>query len=317
MRVKGKNAYCHVVCNPLYTVYSTKPKKDRQTIIEVLRNSAERSYLLNEEAFSYLETLGLSKVKREHLQDILSEETLSERAFLDLLQEQGPALGPQQQRQVLDAAAIAAYNAQMEWPVIKLLLVDDAPEFKLVTAWLALCWVHEARHYKKFNPMVAHHQQVLNSFMTQFWQYYAALLAYREEPTPEQKNHLTAEFERIFAQKTNYWLLNERLALTFAKQQALLMVLDHPEIPLHNNASELAARTRVRKRKISYGTRSDDGTRAWDTFMTLSQTAKKLNVSFYHYIHDRISAAYALPSLAHLIFEQAHTLDLDASWLPP
>ncbi len=92
----------------------------------------------------------------------------------------------------------------------------------------------------------------------------------------------------------------ERIALTFAKQQALLMVLDHPDIPLHNNAAELAARTRVRKRKISYGTRSDDGTRAWDTlraepqdeaFMTLSQTAKKLNVSFYHYIHDRISAA--------------------------
>ncbi len=45
--------------------------------------------------------------------------------------------------------------------------------------------------------------------------------------------------------------------------------------------------------------------------------AKKLNVSFYHYIHDRISAAYDLPSLADSIFEQAHTLDLDASWLPP
>ncbi len=45
--------------------------------------------------------------------------------------------------------------------------------------------------------------------------------------------------------------------------------------------------------------------------------AKKLNVSFYQYIHDRISAAYDLPSLADSIFEQAHDLNLDSSWLPP
>ena len=31
------------------------------------------------------------------------------------------------------------------------------------------------------------------------------------------------------------------------------MVLDHPELPLHNNASELAVRRRVRKRDVSFG----------------------------------------------------------------
>jgi hypothetical protein len=30
------------------------------------------------------------------------------------------------------------------------------------------------------------------------------------------------------------------------------MVLEHPEVPLHNNPAELDARTRVRKRAVSY-----------------------------------------------------------------
>jgi len=197
------------------------------------------------------------------------------------------------------------------------LLADDAPEFKLVTALLALCWVHEARHYKKLTPMVEHHQQVLDAFMKEFWDYYRDLLAYQQYPTPQRKVELIAEFKQLFSQKTSYWLLNERLALTKAKQAALLMVLDYPEIPLHNNAAELAARTRVRKRKISYGTRTKEGSQAWDTFMTLSETAKKLGVSFYHYILDRITGTNALPSLADLISQRAQSINLGASWQFP
>lgn len=314
MRVNGENCYCHIVCNPLYAAYFTKAKKDRQTILEVLRNSSERLYVLNEQALLLLETLGLSGVKRKQLQGLLSEQAFSEQDFLARLEAHDLVLGPQQRRWVRDAAAIAAYHAQDDWPIIDLLLADDAPEFKLVTALLALCWVHEARHYKKLTPMVEHNQQVLDAFMKEFWDYYRDLLAYQQHPTPQRKAELIAEFERLFSQKTSYWMLNERLALTKAKQAALLMVLDYPEIPLHNNAAELAARTRVRKRKISYGTRTEEGSQAWDTFMTLSETAKKLGVSFHHYILDRITETNALPSLADLITQRAQSMNLGASW---
>jgi hypothetical protein len=56
-----------------------------------------------------------------------------------LLNEQLPGLGPQQRKNVLDALAVAAYHAQTEWPVIRLLIVDDAPQFRWVTEALALC----------------------------------------------------------------------------------------------------------------------------------------------------------------------------------
>jgi hypothetical protein len=96
----------------------------------------------------------------------------------------------------------------------------------------------------------------------------------------------------------------------------LLMVLDHPEIPLHNNPAELAARMRVRKRDVSFGPRTRDGAKAWDTFMTLTATAKKLGVSIHTYIHDRVSGAHKLPDLADMINERAGQQALGASWKP-
>jgi len=62
------------------------------------------------------------------------------------------------------------------------------------------------------------------------------------------------------------------------------------------------------QRKISFGTCSEDGTKAWDTFATLEATAKKLGVSLYEYIYDRISRAYQMPSLADLIATRTERL---------
>ena len=113
---------------------------------------------------------------------------------------------------------------------------------------------------------------------------------------------------------SGYDALDERIQKSWAHKAELLMVLTHPEIPLHNNAAELAARRRVRKRDVSFGPRSDLGKQCWDTFMTLSATAAKLGVNFYHYLQDRLSEAGEIPSLASLIQERAEQLNLGASW---
>jgi len=83
------------------------------------------------------------------------------------------------------------------------------------------------------------------------------------------------------------------------------MALKYPEMPLHNNPAELGARQRVRKRDVSFGPRTEDGVKAWDTFMTLAETAKKLGVSFYAYVYDRVSGSAKLPDLAELIRQRA------------
>jgi len=313
-RVNGQNGYCHIVCNPLYTAFFTTAAKDRLTIIDVLTNHRPRRFLVNAEALGFMEACGLSAVRRQQVEQLPSGTIVDEATMQALLETYLPGLGPQQRKWILDATAVAAYHADVEFPVVRLLVCDDAPQFTLVTEELALCWVHEGRHYKKLLPSIPYHQGLLEAFVQRFWTYYDQLLAYREQPTPEEATRLTEEFATLFATVTGYQALDERIAKTRAKQRCLLMVLAHPEIPLHNNPAELGARARVRKRDVSFGPRTHEGARAWDTFMTLAATATKLGVSFYHYIQDRISGTSQMPSLADLIGERAKMLNLGASW---
>ena len=200
--------------------------------------------------------------------------------------------------------------------MVRTLVCDDAPQFKLLTEELALCWVHEGRHYKKLNPLVAYHQKLLDQFLTEFWDYYRELLAYREAPSLIAAEKLRAEFDQLFDSNSGYQQLDERKRLTAAKSSELLLVLDHPELPLHNNPAELGARTMVQRRNISYATQTLEGTKAWDIFMSLVATTRKLGISFFEYMRDRISQLGNIPSLGTLIREQSSFYSFDGSWIP-
>jgi hypothetical protein len=313
-RVDGQNQHCNIVCNPLYTVYTTTPSKDRLSVLDVLRNGRERRFRLSEEALGYLASTPLSKATRTWLSAECSDQDWEEKAFVERLDTSWPNLSVQQRQAILSAAAVAAYHAELSTPVVRLLLCDDAPQFNWIAEVLALCWVHEGRHYKKLMPVFVHHLQLLSDFRKQFWDFYDELLAYQQQPTPEESVRLEREFDRLFSTCTGYAALDARIAKTRAKKASLLMALKYPEIPLHNNPAELEARQRVRKRDVSFGPRTQDGVKAWDTFMSLAATARKLGISFYQYIHDRISKANQIPSLASLIEARASELGLGASW---
>lgn len=60
-----------------------------------------------------------------------------------------------------------------------------------------------------------------------------------------------------------------------------------PEIALPTNGSERDLRPQVVKRKLSGGTRSDDGRDCRDAFLGLLQTCAKLGVSFWNYLGHR------------------------------
>lgn len=313
-RVDGQNQHCHVVCNPVYTAYHTRPTKERLTVLDVLRNGRERVFRLNQEALGYLENVPLSKLARQTLLDWSSPQDLNEAAFLNRLDALLPNLGTQQRKAITDAAAIAAYHAETAFPVVRVLICDDAPQFNWLTGEMMLCWVHEGRPYKKLLPVVPLHRELLDEFLKRFWEYYDQLLSYRQAPTPEESLRLDAEFDRLFATRTGYEALDKRIAKTQAKKAGLLLVLKYPELPLHNNPAELGVRRRVRKRDVSFGPRTPDGARAWDTFMTLAATTKKLGVSFYQYIHDRICQTNQIPPLASLVEKAAKELNLGWSW---
>jgi len=313
-RVDGQNQHCHVVCNPVYTSYHTRASKERLSVLDVLCNGRQRLFRLNEETIRYLSSIPWSKAAWRKIQSWKSEQDWEEAAFLVRLGEGLPRLSKQQRKTMIDAAAVAAYHAQRDYPIVQALVCDDAPQFNWLGQEMMLCWVHEGRHYKKLMPVIGLHRKLLDDFLKQFWEYYHRLLNYCQNPTVEERLRLETAFDDLFSSHTGYDALDQRIAKTKAKKDSLLLVLQYPELPLHNNASELGVRQRVRKRDVSFGPRTEDGVRAWDTFATLAETAKKLGVSFYHYLHNRISADNQIPLLADLVSNRAKELNLGWSF---
>jgi len=303
-RVDGVEAHCHILCSPLYTLYHTTPRKDRQAVLDVLRRGAPRTYRLNAHAWAFLATSALPATVQRVLRTLPEDEEWDAPTFMTLLDAHLPRLGPPQRTQILDAA-IGAYRVQKDVPVVDILVCDDAPQFEGLTPQVALCWVHAGRHFKKLTPYYTHHRTLVTEFLTDFWAYDHDLQAYRVDPTPQERGRLDAAFDTLFTRQTGYWHLDERLRTTAAKKEALLCVLAHPAVPLHNNPAELGARHRVRKRDVSFGPRSPAGLRAWDVFGTLTQTAAKLRGNSAHYFYDRLCGAARLPSLTALILQQA------------
>ena len=307
-RVNGINHYCQVVCSPFFTSYFTVPNKDRLSVLSVLTDFAPTHFLYNQHAQELLDAFDLSGKTREAIDLVLPQNVvMTEDEFIEKYIEIG-VLGERQGTRLAEACAIAHYQQQTDFPIIKILVADDAPQFKLITEHLALCWIHDGRHYKKLSPFVQTHQDELAKFRGRYWSFYAELLKFKRNPTEQEKIRLSEKFDELFSSVTGYDDLDDRIAKTLAKKTEMLLVLEYPELPLHNNASELEARVQARSRDVSFQTRSKAGTKTKDTFMSINQTCKKLGVRFYEYVFDRVSNAFKLPSLADLITQKALTL---------
>jgi Transposase IS66 family len=297
-RVDGHHEWCHVLGNALFTVYQTRPGGTRQDVLAVLWGQ-EPVFRMNDDALAWLRASALSPALVARVQAALPwEHDLCARDLTDQLAQAGIGLGAQQRQLVWDGLAVAAYHAQTSVPIIRQLLSDDARVYRWLVDDHGRCWVHDGRHYAKLAPVVPLHQELLAAFRHDYWAYYRDLLAYRISPSPPAAERLRARFRVLFRQHTGYAALDERIAKTAANESELLLVLDHPDLPLHNNAMELAARRRVRKRDVSFGPQSRVGARAWDTFQTIIATAAKLGVQVSAYFRDRLMAPATTPSLA-------------------
>jgi hypothetical protein len=303
-RVDGQNETCHVLGNPFFTVYQTRPGGTRQDVLAVLWGQEPR-FRLNADALTWLVASSLNRALLTQVAAVLPWDTeLSATALIGHLDDAGLTLGSQQRQQVWDALAIAAYHAQTAVPIVRRLLSDDANVYHLLTDEHALCWIHDARHYAKLTPIVPAHREALAAFRTDYWVFYRHLVAYRTAPSEGERARLRACFDALFSRRTGYLALDERIAKTWANQELLLVVLEHPDLPLHNNDMELAARRRVRKRDVSFGPQSRLGAQAWDTFQTIIATAIKLGVRVYAYFLGRLMAPTTTPTLADHIRER-------------
>ena len=300
-RLNGSNGYSIATCNDYFTDYRTESSKTRLAALKAL-TGGNIVFSINETALDYIDKKVGNKALVEKLKKLKSSRVYSEEEFeKEILPLMENAI-PQWIKYVTEGLVIGAYRKNLLGPRTKILICDDAPQFKDILEYLGLCLIHEERHYKKLTPGHDDFKTALMDFRKGFWEFYEALKEYKKNPTQEEKNRLNNWFDTLFAGDTCYYSLNYLMERTRKKKEELLLVLEFPQIPLHNNTSELAMREKVVQRKIRGYFRSMKGAKASDVFLSLMGSCRKLGVPFGKYIRDRIYHHHQIPSLGELVW---------------
>ena len=304
-RHDGTNGYCTHIGNELFAWFQSTGSKSRINFLELLR-AGHGDYVVNEQALSYMRALKLPQAPLARLA-VLDERCLESRAQWEALLAE---LGIREKRHVRIATEGALLGSVLEHGVKPDMVVvsDDAGQFNLLLILHALCWVHAERTINKLVGFNDEQREALEQIRTRIWDFYDALKAYKVTPSDKKKAALQVQFDDIFTTQTCFATLNAALLRLHKNKSELLLVLDHPDIPLQNNLSERDIREYVKKRKISGSTRSERGRRCRDTFASLKKTCRKLGVSFWSYLKDRISGQDSISPLPILIQLQAEAV---------
>src|SRR6266849_501688 len=301
-RHAGKSGYTTQIGSDTFTVFRTGPSKSRLAFLSRLCGRTT-FYVINDAALGYMKDRQLPQAVNDKFADHKERIFLCPEAWERHLQ----ALGLTALKVTPDPVLIASEGAL--WGAIRhqgllretVIVSDDAGQFYVGVH--ALCWVHAERLVHKLLPANDKQRNAIEVAKRMIWWFYGSLKEYKLAPSPQHAQVLRGRFDRIFKRSaTGYVMLDRLLRRLFRNKDALLRVLDRPEIPLNTNASENDIRAFVTKRKISGGTVSDKGRDARDIMLGLAKTCMKLKLSFYDYLGSRLGLpGPPIPPLAGLI----------------
>jgi hypothetical protein len=301
-RHQGQNGYTTQIGNEDFAWFASTPHKNRLNFLTLLR-AGDKTRTITEEGLAYMKQQGLpaeliADLANHTVQRFANDtEWHAHLAALKITDER-------HQRIASEGVLCGCLLQDALWQRL-VIVSDDAGQFNVPGLLHALCWVHSERLIHKLIPLNDAHRQAQALVRGQLWALYFDLKRYAEAPDEVQKAALEARFDAIFTQKTDYATLNALLKRIYRNKAELLRVLDHPQIPLHTNGSERDIREQVIRKKISGGTRSDVGRQCRDTFMSLKKTCRKLGISFWDYLVNRVQGTNTIPPLPELIRQRA------------
>jgi hypothetical protein len=268
-----------------FCVFRTGRSKSRLNFLSLLRAGRDE-YVVNEAALDYLRRQPVEAAVIARLTKLQGQVFSSDLEWLEQL--------ARCSINIFDRPLLQTLNEAATWGAIRhhglmantVVVSDDAGQFRV--GQHALCWVHAERHLQKLMPASPKQAKAVELVRKTIWCFYRGLKLWKLSPSPGAEASFRRQFNRIFGQHTGYKELDELLARLARRKSELLQVLERPEIPLHTNASENDLRAWVIKRKISGGTMSADGRVARDVMLGLSKTCRKLRLSFFDYLGDRL-----------------------------
>jgi len=296
-RHDGKNGFCTHIGNESFAWFSSTQSKSRINFLQLLRGSAI-DYTVNDAALDYMCAQGLPHGLLKRIKQSTVQVLEDEKAWLDHL-ETLKITKVRHIRIATEGALLGTLTACGFSPDL-VIISDDAGQFNVLKH--ALCWVHADRVFQRILPLNEdQHPKALEWVHTQIWNIYSDLKQYKCNPSEAFKAEIERHFDQLCRTETTFATLNQALKRLAKNKQELLLVLERPDIPLHNNLSERDIREYVIKRKISSSTRSENGRRCRDTFTSLFKTCKKQGISIWEFLHDRLGEGGLIPYLPDLL----------------
>ena len=308
-RHQGQNGYCLFVGNPYFSYFLSSESKSRINFLNCLLGQ-KPLYVLNTTATQYMRQVKMS-AKWVDVLASSDEQVFTSKKDWDCYLDSLGCKAIQQRRWATEGALKAALmrQHQLEHMIVH---SDGARQFDTVFEH-GLCWYHAGRPLDKLIPANDLERAARDWMQDQYWRLYDDIKAYQKSPTEEDKHKLYKAFDQWIATRTLYPDLQKVLGQLKVVREELLLVLEYPWLPLHNNLSERQIREYVKRRKVSGGTRSELGRKCRDTFASLKKTCKQHGISFARYLKDRLSGNNLIPRLADLILEASGNQNLSTA----
>lgn len=300
-KFNGLNYHTFVVSNKFYTSYTTGPEKNRWSAVGAILGGTQQ-FLIDQNTVSFI-AQRLKKPQVTNFFSKLKSEKVYRREELEKIFED-PVFCDLEKRQldfIRTGCAVGAIRSRQLGPPINFIISDDAPNFVSLVNNHQLCWVHEIRKYKLCEVFKRIESETLAKLVSEWRAFYKLMLDFKNNQTKELRIKIRSEFNRICSIQTLVRPLDEQLRRTKENKEGLLLFLKYPQLPLHNNQAESDIRERVIKRKISLQNRSLEGIKAWDLMLSLASTCRKINLSFWRYLEDRISMRESIPYLGKIV----------------
>lgn len=246
-RHKGKNGYCTIINNESFAWFESTDSKSRENFVSLLHRPWS-TYSFTDDALIYLEKLDYPKKWLRILNPYRGVTFLSHEAWEQCMKELGLTGRRRQQ-----ASEAMIYGSLIQHGAGHLTTFSDgARQFDVFKH--SQCWIHAERGLAKVHPVNDQQAMAQKWLRTWFWAIYDDLKDFKTEPTEKKAIKVRQGFQALIQTQTCSELLQDALSGLAVIKEELLLVLEDPSLPLHNNLSESQIREYVKRRKISSGT---------------------------------------------------------------
>jgi transposase len=183
------------------------------------------------------------------------------------------------------------------------------------------CMAHILRKIRKFRETYPRYYSVhsfyrkLRRILTDGERLQSARKAIGEEVFLRRLGLLKMRLETLLAWKNPNPVLKEIIAKVERQSAYILTFVEHEGVPNHNNYGEYIIKKGVLKRKVSGGSMSEEGVRAYAVIQSISQTCHLRKISFLGFLSSSLVhyIRTGVPLLLNQYESQSHTIQKKAA----